>query len=77
MSKSGRYHVPQPEWIDDDAIETEPPPPEAAAYKRISWAADDEREAAEMDYLIKAYKRMSTERRVILIEAVKSWDSFP
>jgi hypothetical protein len=70
---SGRYHLSDPNWEGD----TEPPPPEAKAYERVSWAAADEDEALALDYLIKAYKRMPTENRVLMLELVKRLDTLP
>jgi hypothetical protein len=70
---SGRYHVPEPDWEGD----TEPPPPEAQAYQRVSWMADTEQEALDLDYLIKAYKTMSNERRVLLMGVAREFRETP
>jgi hypothetical protein len=70
---SGRYHVPEPDWEGD----TEPPPPEAEAYKRISWMADNQKEAEDLDYLVKAYKTISTERRVLLVAIAREFRETP
>jgi hypothetical protein len=72
---SARYHFRDP----DSGIEcdTEPPPPEAEAYRRVSWMASTTAEALELDYLIKAYKRMTAENRVRLLVEAKKLDTLP
>jgi hypothetical protein len=72
---TGRYSFKDP----DSGIEcdTEPPPPEAEAYRRVSWMVPSSTVAIELDYIIKAYMRATVENRVKMMAAVKGIDTLP
>lgn len=59
---------------DEDETPTEPPGPDAPAIRRISWAANDDDEALALMAIVKAWTRMSTERRVLISALCRELD---